>query len=264
MRRLLAISVVILLVGAITIPVFATTQDVIPPTPLVCSDGSISWQPLADLSVLVDNNLRLQHLLSVKRPGINTGISLPAGTYNLVVKTWDGYSTEEYTRLDHADQPNERVQVNFAVDDNKGGASDVTSDLADGVLWADATTNLGVIGLPLGAQAVSIVGVGDSVVPVGLCLTAVVEPEPPTTTTTPPETTTTTVLPETTTTTVPPETTTTTAVLSTTTTAAPPKILPFTGSSTAGAGGMAVGLILLGGLALLIGSTRGRRGKREV
>jgi uncharacterized repeat protein (TIGR01451 family) len=48
----------------------------------------------------------------------------------------------------------------------------------------------------------------------------------------------------------------TTTTAAPTTTAATPDTLPFTGASTAGTGGLAVGLILLGGLVLLIGSSR--------
>lgn len=42
----------------------------------------------------------------------------------------------------------------------------------------------------------------------------------------------------------------------TTTTSAPPETLPFTGASPSGTGGLAAGLILMGGLAVLVGSSR--------
>ncbi len=48
----------------------------------------------------------------------------------------------------------------------------------------------------------------------------------------------------------------TTTTAAPTTTAATQETLPFTGASTAGTGGLAVGLILLGGLILLVGSSR--------
>jgi uncharacterized repeat protein (TIGR01451 family) len=50
----------------------------------------------------------------------------------------------------------------------------------------------------------------------------------------------------------------TTTTAAPTTTAATSETLPFTGASTAGSGGFAVGLILLGGLVLLVGSSRPR------
>jgi uncharacterized repeat protein (TIGR01451 family) len=53
-----------------------------------------------------------------------------------------------------------------------------------------------------------------------------------------------------------PQVITTTTTAAPTTTAATQETLPFTGASTAGAGGLAVGLILLGGLVLLVGSSR--------
>lgn len=48
----------------------------------------------------------------------------------------------------------------------------------------------------------------------------------------------------------------TTTTVAPTTTVATQETLPFTGASTAGTGGLAVGLILLGGLILLVGSSR--------
>jgi hypothetical protein len=50
--------------------------------------------------------------------------------------------------------------------------------------------------------------------------------------------------------------TTTTTTVGPTTTAATQATLPFTGESTAGTGGIAVALILLGGLVLLVSNSR--------
>ena len=53
-------------------------------------------------------------------------------------------------------------------------------------------------------------------------------------------------------------TTTTSTTTTSTTVATTSETLPFTGSSTAGAGGLATGLILMGGLVLLVGNSRRR------
>ena len=109
-----------------------------------------------------------------------SGVSFESGTVSIdEVITWDAH----IDRATNLDQDNERVLFEFSLDGAVVATSALTTDLVEGPVSAWEIDNLGLVDLPGGADAVSIVHAGgtaaiNSVVVTGVCMTFTPTPVP--------------------------------------------------------------------------------------
>ncbi len=152
-----------------------TSEDVVRPPGPSCADPIYTTPAVLDANGynqsvrLGDGSNELPVTLAIP------GQTFEAGAVSLdEVITWDSHIDRET----NTDQLNERVVIDFLLNGAVVGTSDASPDLADGVDSAWEISNLGVVNLPDGADAVNLRHVAgttqiNSVVVTSVCVTFV-------------------------------------------------------------------------------------------